>query len=151
MNGAGVTSNAGLLDQRFALEWVQKHIRSFGGDPSQVTILGESAGGGSVEAHITAYGGTTKRSPFKGAIAQSPWLVPSSPLPNSRVSAVLRFGNVTSVSMLRSMSSADLQRLNALLIGNATPFGSFIFGKWLPWTLDMFRRSIRLVRRCTGQ
>lgn len=127
MNSPGVTSNAGLLDQRFALEWVQKHIRSFGDDTSQVTILGESAGGGSVEAHITAYGGNGKRSPFQGAIAQSPYVVPSNPLPNSRVNAVLDFGNVTLVSTLRSMSSADLQRLNALLIGNATPFGSFIF------------------------
>ncbi|KAL8820035.1 MAG: hypothetical protein Q9191_007602 [Dirinaria sp. TL-2023a] len=128
MNGADVTPNAGLLDQRFALEWVQKNIRSFGGDPSQVTILGESAGGGSIEAHITAYGGSEKRSPFQGAIAQSPYVVPTKPFPNSRVDAVLRFGNVTSISTLRSMSSADLQRLNALLVGNATPFGSFIFG-----------------------
>lgn len=37
--------NAGLLDQTFALQWVQSYIGSFGGNASQVTISGESAGG----------------------------------------------------------------------------------------------------------
>lgn len=40
--------NAGLLDQVFALQWVQTYIREFVGDPDAVTISGESAGGGSV-------------------------------------------------------------------------------------------------------
>lgn len=131
MNGADVTSNVGLLDQRFALEWVQKYIHLLGGDPSQVTILGQSAGGASVEAHITAYGGTKGPSPFKGAIAQSPYRLPTTAVPNSRVDAVLKLGNVSSVDMLRQMSSAALQTLNALLVGNSQPFGTFTFGDWL--------------------
>jgi carboxylesterase type B len=49
--------NAGLLDQRFALEWVQAHIAKFGGDPTRITIGGESSGAGSVMYHALAHGG----------------------------------------------------------------------------------------------
>lgn len=49
--------NAGLLDQRFALQWVQKYIGLFGGNASQVTLSGESAGASSVMLQSMAYGG----------------------------------------------------------------------------------------------
>ena len=49
--------NAGLLDQRLALEWVQQYATKFGGDPSRVTVGGESAGAASALFHAVAYGG----------------------------------------------------------------------------------------------
>ncbi|KAI0376189.1 alpha/beta-hydrolase [Hypomontagnella monticulosa] len=66
--------NAGIHDQFFALQWVQKHIHHFGGDPTQVTIAGNSAGGGSAMLLGMAYGGAYNNSLFNGIIASSPYL-----------------------------------------------------------------------------
>ncbi|CAK6981917.1 acetylcholinesterase [Scomber scombrus] len=66
--------NMGLLDQRMALQWVQDNIHSFGGNPKQVTIFGESAGGASVGFHLLC---PDSRPTFTRAILQSG--VPNSP------------------------------------------------------------------------
>ncbi|KAF3836703.1 hypothetical protein F7725_004167 [Dissostichus mawsoni] len=66
--------NVGLLDQRLALQWVQDNIHFFGGNPKQVTIFGESAGGASVGFHLLS---PDSRPTFTRAILQSG--VPNSP------------------------------------------------------------------------
>jgi para-nitrobenzyl esterase len=62
------SGNFGLLDQESALRWVQRNIAGFGGDPREVTIDGESAGGWSVCALMTS---PPARGLFRGAIMQS--------------------------------------------------------------------------------
>ena len=68
-NPEGVAGNMGLLDQRAALQWVQRNIRGFGGDPQKVTLQGESAGAMAVMFHLTSPG---SKDLFHGAITESP-------------------------------------------------------------------------------
>lgn len=65
----GVAGNYGTLDQIAALEWVRENIDAFGGDPENVTIFGESAGGESVMHMMTS---PLAKGLFHRAIPQSP-------------------------------------------------------------------------------
>ncbi|KAJ7848812.1 alpha beta-hydrolase [Mycena olivaceomarginata] len=118
--------NAGLLDQDFALRWVNKYISKFGGDPTKVTIWGESAGAGSVLQQVVAHGGQTKPKLFRGAITSSSWL-PSQyrfddPVPELAFNEVLTQSNCAtatdSMSCLRGLDTAVLQAVN----GNISRF-----------------------------
>jgi para-nitrobenzyl esterase len=64
----GFAANAGVLDQVAALEWVAEHAAAFGGDPANVTVMGESAGAISVAALMTMPRAAGR---FHRAVAQS--------------------------------------------------------------------------------
>nr|AII21984.1 odorant degrading enzyme CXE10 [Sesamia inferens] len=68
LNTAEVPGNAGMKDQVAALRWVNKNIANFGGDPKNITIFGESAGGASISYQLIS---PMSKGLFKRAIAQS--------------------------------------------------------------------------------
>lgn len=82
VKAAGV-GNLGLQDQRLALKWVQTYITEFGGDPSKVTIWGESAGAISVSLHMLANKGN-QEGLFRGAIMQSGGPIPVGDIENGQ-------------------------------------------------------------------
>ncbi|THU83161.1 alpha/beta-hydrolase, partial [Dendrothele bispora CBS 962.96] len=125
--------NAGLLDQDFALRWVQAHISKFGGDPTRVTIWGERAG--SVLQQVVANDGQTDPPLFRAAMTSSTFL-PSQYKFNDPIPEVLFFrassmdqthcsSSLDSLACLRAVDVNILQNVNVAIV-QAGFFGTFV-------------------------
>jgi carboxylesterase type B len=134
--------NTGLLDQRFALEWVQKYIHLFGGNASHVTIGGHSAGAGAVLLQALASGVNQSVELFSNIIAPSPYLptmyIYNDSVPTGWYDLLLETvgcknpndtavdDSSSSFDCLQNTPSLTLQDANALISASG-PYGSWAF------------------------
>jgi para-nitrobenzyl esterase len=132
-------ANLGQLDQITALEWVRDNIESFGGDPDNVTIFGESAGGVAVSALMAM---PAAKGLFNRVISQSGVCHPLALQPPSEKNTELILSELGlkefNVEVLRKIPTQKFVdvgtqlELDARQKGRNFPYGIFVDGKTLP-------------------
>jgi carboxylesterase type B len=146
--------NAGLLDQHFALQWVQQYISLFGGDPSKVTIWGESAGAGSVLQHVVAHGGRTNPPLFRAAITSSTFLPPQYAaddlIPTLLYDQIANFTNcddaADTFACLVAVDSDTLNNANDAIASSAF-YGTYVFVPVVDGSFIIERPTITMGRQ----
>ncbi|KAL5009508.1 hypothetical protein ScPMuIL_011813 [Solemya velum] len=115
----GTSGNYGLMDQILALQWVQRHVRYFGGDPKKVTVFGQSSGGTNIFALLA--------SKMAVGLFQKAWMSSASPILDKTLVEASRDNLV----FLRNTGCSDLDcllRMSPGAITRAVPWD--VFPNW---------------------
>lgn len=112
MNG-----NLGVWDSLAAIEWTKKYICKFGGDPNNITVIGQSAGAAIITWLLLAEGGNLTL-PFDQAWVSSPALPPRRELERSRpiFNQILNYTGCDNVECMRHISEPEMRNVNNFIL-----------------------------------
>lgn len=117
-----MNSNLGVWDTLAALEWTKRYISAFGGDPDNITVIGQSAGGGIITGLLLAQHGNLDL-PFARAWIASPALPPRVDRNRSRPlwDLILRTAECADLDCLRGLNRTRMEEVNRILLVDNAP------------------------------
>ncbi|XP_060705890.1 bile salt-activated lipase-like [Hemiscyllium ocellatum] len=153
---SAAVGNSGLLDQHFAISWIKANIRNFGGNPEDIVIFGQSAGGASVGLQCLSplNTGLFKRAILQSGVALAPWAVRlDDPSIWAEKLASILFCPVNDslrlISCLQEKQTVELVKGAMKLHDFNFSFGPTVGGSFLPKPPQELSGNMSLVSRFT--
>lgn len=138
-NGSG---NYGLFDQVAALRWVKRNIRAFGGDPDNITVFGQSAGAGSVQALVSS---PLTAGLISKAIIQSGGGLNNaiSAMPRAKLEEVNKeMWDLAGMTTLEKMRACPPERFSEIMSAYGKNKGGFIHPFWMTIDGELLTRPL---------
>ena len=152
LNLSGIPPNLGIQDQVLALKWIEDNIDKFGGDPDNITIFGESAGGQSVAILLAI---PSSKGLFHGAIIESGSVNPRDFKPERSKEGAKKFISKLGIKKenfdelrkvpLKKLMTVQKKMVGGLLNIKGSPFWPFIDGEFIP------EQPIEVIRKGNNQ
>jgi para-nitrobenzyl esterase len=142
----GAATNVGLRDQIFAANWVKDNVSAFGGDPSRITVFGESAGAGSIIHLISS---PAARDSIVRAISQSPGVdfTQTEEIAGIIAGRLLReLGATTAKELVELPASRILAAQESVTLSSMAEYGAMVFHPVVDGDVVLATPSIAIAR-----